>query len=220
MRIAISKPANIRIEADAVSPNTFLRLVGIDQTPVAVMSEAMMGNRLEVALVLDNTGSMKGTARRRRCARPFGSSSTASWPSRPTSRWQWCRSRNMSMSVSKTATPRGSRWVPFKPLKPGPVASGRGSLPLDESDRRPQAPYPILHNKPRCQPITFCPGPLTPLTADKSVVMSAANAMVMNGNTYIPAGLMWGWNVLTPEPPFTEARASGVRKAMVLMTDG
>ena len=31
---------------------------------------------------------------------------------------------------------------------------------------------------------------------------------------------MWGWNVLTPGPPFTEARASGVRKAMVLMTDG
>ena len=38
VRVIINKPANIRIEADAVSPNTFLRLVGIDQTPVAVVA--------------------------------------------------------------------------------------------------------------------------------------------------------------------------------------
>jgi hypothetical protein len=44
-------------------------------------------------------------------------------------------------------------------------------------------------------------------------------------NTYIPAGLVWGLNVLSPTAPFTEAKAydagnKNPRKVIVLMTDG
>src|SRR5262249_54380303 len=60
VRISFVKPATIRVEAEAVSQNALLSLVGIDRTPVAVASEAVRASPLEVALVLDNTGSMKG----------------------------------------------------------------------------------------------------------------------------------------------------------------
>ncbi len=220
VRVTISKPANIRIEADAVSPNTFLRLVGIDQTPVAVISEAVMGNGLEVALVLDNTGSMKKDGKEpalRQAVRELVDSVMAEQADVKVAVVPFSQYVNVGVEN------RNAPWLKVGTIQASETWTGcvrSRPLPLDESDRRPQTPYPILAQQASLPANYFCPGPLTPLTADKSVVMSAANAMVMNGNTYIPAGLMWGWNVLTPEPPFTQARASGVRKAMVLMTDG
>ncbi|MFO1133004.1 MAG: pilus assembly protein [Hyphomicrobiales bacterium] len=47
-----------------------------------------------------------------------------------------------------------------------------------------------------------------------------------SGETYIPGGLLWGWNMLDPEEPLTGARTAsdlesrGGEKVMVLMTDG
>ena len=44
--------------------------------------------------------------------------------------------------------------------------------------------------------------------------------------TFIPGGLLWGWNMLTPEQPLDKAvdkataQQLGLRKVLVLMTDG
>lgn len=76
-----------------------------------------------------------------------------------------------------------------------------------------------------------CLTPITPLTQTKATVTSAINALIVNigsgykPETYIPAGLMWGINVLSPTEPMVEAAPYGVnntrpRKIMVLMTDG
>src|SRR5262245_14935788 len=60
MRVTSPRPGTIRVDAKATSQNSFLKLVGIAVTPVAVASEAVLATTLEVALVLDNTGSMAG----------------------------------------------------------------------------------------------------------------------------------------------------------------
>ena len=48
--------------------------------------------------------------------------------------------------------------------------------------------------------------------------------MSTTGNTYIPAGLMWGWATLSKNAPYDQAEdainGQKVRKIMVLMTDG
>ncbi len=65
--------------------------------------------------------------------------------------------------------------------------------------------------------------PITPLTANRTTVDNAINAMQPNGNTNIQEGLMWGWRVLSPNAPFTEGKsytAPNNRKIVVLMTDG
>ncbi len=52
----------IRVDADAKMDTTFLRVVGYDQIAMEVFSEIGVSNsKLEVALVLDNTGSMSGS---------------------------------------------------------------------------------------------------------------------------------------------------------------
>ena len=75
-----------------------------------------------------------------------------------------------------------------------------------------------------------CLNPIVPLTSDKSVITTAINGLVINiggykPETYIPAGLVWGVNAITPSAPFTEGAAfdpknKQPRKAIVLMTDG
>ncbi len=79
-------------------------------------------------------------------------------------------------------------------------------------------PYPALMN-------ATCANAIVPLTDNKTVVKAAINALAASGETYIPAGLMWGWNVLSPAAPFTEgapydSNNRKPRKALVLMTDG
>jgi len=75
-----------------------------------------------------------------------------------------------------------------------------------------------------------CLNPIVPLTSDKSALTSAIDGLVINiggykPSTYIPAGLIWGVNVLSPTAPFSEGKTYDTtnkmpRKALVLMTDG
>jgi hypothetical protein len=61
------------------------------------------------------------------------------------------------------------------------------------------------------------------LTDTRSTVISAIDALAANGNTVIPAGLLWGWRVLSSTAPFTEGADYTDEKwvkAMVLLTDG
>ncbi len=75
-----------------------------------------------------------------------------------------------------------------------------------------------------------CLNPIVPLTNESATVASGINGLVVNigsyqPETYIPAGLVWGVNVLSPPAPFSEGATYDSnnkmpRKAIVLMTDG
>lgn len=54
-----------------------------------------------------------------------------------------------------------------------------------------------------------CPTPITPLTNDKAVIDAAIAAMRAwsRGGTFSDIGMAWGLRVLSPEPPFTEGLA-------------
>jgi len=68
--------------------------------------------------------------------------------------------------------------------------------------------------------------PLTTLKDHKEELIEKINSLRANGFTYIPAGLIWGWRVLSHKEPFSqgasdeEVRSRGVRKIIILMTDG
>ncbi len=71
-----------------------------------------------------------------------------------------------------------------------------------------------------------CSKPVTALTKTQSDIIAGIDAMNASGSTYIPAGLAWGWRVLSHEKPFSEGKRykqmkdEGGIKAVVLMTDG
>ncbi len=71
-----------------------------------------------------------------------------------------------------------------------------------------------------------CPQPMLALTSTKSSVTTRIDAMTARGNTYIPGGLVWGRRILSGKEPFPEGRTyeeinteKGV-KALILLTDG
>lgn len=68
-----------------------------------------------------------------------------------------------------------------------------------------------------------CGTPLQELTDNRSSIKNAIRALNPNGETYIPAGLIWGWRTLSAQEPFlagTSSASAPVRKYIVLMTDG
>jgi hypothetical protein len=65
--------------------------------------------------------------------------------------------------------------------------------------------------------------PITALTSNKQTVLNAINALTLWGETYIPAGLLWGLNVVSSREPFSEGAPEedgSIPKIIVLMTDG
>jgi Flp pilus assembly protein TadG len=77
------------------------------------------------------------------------------------------------------------------------------------SDRGPE------HNCP--------PKAITSLNNTKSTITTAIDGLVAKGNTVIPAGLLWGWRVVSPTEPFSEGGSytdDKIVKAIVLLTDG
>ncbi|MDE2385409.1 MAG: VWA domain-containing protein [Alphaproteobacteria bacterium] len=96
---------------------------------------------------------------------------------------------------------------------------GSRNSPLDLGVGSPGTVYPGIMD-------TSCTSPLTPLTDQVSTVQAAIAAMTPVGETYIPSGVLWGWNLLDNNEPFTEAKTNGQMNAihgskyMVIMTDG
>ncbi len=113
---------------------------------------------------------------------------------------------------------------------------GSRSHPLNVLDESYTTPVPgvmnYAHYSPSGEWVTqnYCPNtpilPLTSLKTDKQKIVQAIDNLTANGSTYIPAGLMWGWRVLSSAKPFTEGadeqdiKRWNVRKVIVLMTDG
>jgi Flp pilus assembly protein TadG len=69
---------------------------------------------------------------------------------------------------------------------------------------------------------TWCATPVQPLTMDVSSVRATVNGLTTYGDTYLPAGLVWGWRLLSAGEPFAVALNGGqpTKKFMILVTDG
>lgn len=68
-----------------------------------------------------------------------------------------------------------------------------------------------------------CQNTLQPLTEDLLAVTTALLSINTNENTYMPAGLVWGWRTLSRSVPLVEADTPDYderRRAMVLVSDG
>ncbi|MGI9382040.1 MAG: pilus assembly protein TadG-related protein [Methyloligellaceae bacterium] len=64
---------------------------------------------------------------------------------------------------------------------------------------------------------------VTAMTNVKADLITAIDAMVSTGYTVIPAGLAWGWRLISPSEPFIEGAEyddEDTVKAIILLTDG
>ena len=81
-------------------------------------------------------------------------------------------------------------------------------------------------------PNLLCPQQVTPMTNNKTTILNAISAMTAQGDTVIPQGMQWGWNMLSPRwqgywggtmnangLPLAYHTAN-MNKVLVMLTDG
>jgi Flp pilus assembly protein TadG len=257
---------------------SLMYLVGIDKTGFDVGSEVNIGgDGLEVALVLDNTGSMNQAGRlpalktaakdlvstlfsleekgayvrvgivpfaeyvnvglKNRGASwldvpPDGSKTTNKcWKEYPDKKTSNCRMENVPSNSDGVVTYSQKKVCDVNWGAPKKVCAdvteyqtwhgcvGSRNNPLDQEIGTLSTRYPGLMNQ-------MCTAEIVDLTNDKSVLNGAIDKLKATGSTYIPAGLMWGWNMVDENQPLGGAKTAadiakmGGNKSIVLMTDG
>ena len=67
-----------------------------------------------------------------------------------------------------------------------------------------------------------CADPVLELTQDLDAVKTKIQGLSASNETYIPAGLAWGWRLLESDEPYGDLtkKEDRLQRAMVLMTDG
>ncbi len=61
-----------------------------------------------------------------------------------------------------------------------------------------------------------------PVTGDWAALEATVDAMTPSGMTNVTIGMMWGWHALTPSEPFTQGQVvrPDIEKVIILLTDG
>jgi Putative Flp pilus-assembly TadE/G-like len=198
------KKQSVIVSVKGTLKTSLMTLAGVQNMDIGTTAEVGIGsNALEVALVLDNTGSMGG----QKLADlklaigivPF-SEYVNIGVTTPTHGW-----------LENFTYPAGSVWQGCVGSRPSPQDE---SIALGKLDKYTPVGVPN------------CVIPMLRLTSDRSAIENKISEMAAQGNTYIPVGLLWGWNMLTEAHPLDDAMSAsemkklGGRKAIVLMTDG
>jgi uncharacterized protein YegL len=209
-----SEIRSVCVNGEAEVPLLLLDVLGMADPTVKAAACAGFNN-LEIALVIDNSGSMSGT--------PIQ------------------KVREASEELADLIMPDGSRaatrmgLVPFRgKVHVGSSVDGLadgcrnadGSLNTgiheDFMDEYYALPY-YLRSRITLDTCSGIPR-IQPLTESKSEILAAIATQTATGSasgTVISEGVRWGANVLTPEAPYTEGGdPDDWRKVLILLTDG
>jgi uncharacterized protein YegL len=209
-----SEVRSVCVNAEADVPLLLLDSLGLSD-PTVQASACAGFNNLEIALVIDNSGSMKGT---------------------PIS-----KVREASEDLADLVMPDGSRaatrmgLVPFR----GKVHVGSNVDGLADGCRNADGSrntgihedfmdeyYALPYYLRSRITLDTCSGipTIQPLTESKSEILGAIATQTATGSasgTVISEGVKWGAAILTPEAPYTEGGdPDDWRKVLILLTDG
>jgi Flp pilus assembly protein TadG len=225
---------NLTIAVSGKVGATFTRVMGHQQILISTTGEVTWGvKKLELALALDNTGSMaqsgKLTALKtaaknlldtlKKAAKTPGDVKVAIIPFDTTVKIGTAYKDQpwFDVSCSALGSPSGCSSSNWKPYWEGCVRDR--TQPYDVQDTPPST-----SNSATLYPIYDC-GSLTtamPLTYDWTALNNKIDAMTAAGNTDVTIGLVWAWHALTSSAPFTEAAAPAPDrdKVIIILTDG
>lgn len=197
---------------------------------------------IEIALVLDNTGSMASDS--------LGNSPTGSPPSLPAgvkSKMEELKdvSHDFVGRLIAAASGRSTikiALVPFdnhvnvgkdsamKPWQDDPLVVGHSSWGGCIGARPPGFEVTVSSTTTKFPLInpTTCPPPVTKLGSTETQLTNGINAMTPSGGeTYVGEGVMWGWRMVDGSAPFTGAKAFNSlpattihKKFLIVLTDG
>lgn len=208
------------VKVEGKMKTSFMKLAGIKTVKINAISAVGLGIQgMEVALVLDNTGSMAGSklSSLKVAAKQFVSileSSKADYADLKFGLVPFSKYVNVGLGNASASWIKG----PSKPASWNGCVGSQAS-PKDVNVGASGGKFPAIDGG-------VCPTPIVPLTTNTMSINANIDAMVAVGNTYVAGGVLWGWNVLDSSQPFTEGKtpaqlkAISGRKVMVVMTDG
>ncbi len=228
----------LEISTTGKVPTMFMNIFGQTNMNLSVNSEVRWGiKKLELALALDNTGSMSSSGKMsnlktaahsllttlKKAAKTDGDVKVAIIPFDTTVRIGTSYKDQPWFDVDSAMDCNG--WLPgtgcdasnWKTYWKGCVRD-RG-YPNDAQDTPPT----VGDNK-TLYPVDDC-GSLAvalPLTSDWVALNNKVDEMSPNGNTNVTIGLAWAWHALTAGEPYTEAKApaANLDKVVIILTDG
>jgi Flp pilus assembly protein TadG len=225
---------NFKLDVAATGkvPTTFTKVFGQQNLNVNVNSEVLWGvKKLEVALALDNTGSMASSGKMtnlksaahtlldtlKKAAKQDGDVKVAIIP--------------FDTTVNIGTSYKNQPWFDYGSLNCGSnnCTSGNWKNYWEGCVRDRTYSYDTQVDAPTVNsnakfPAYDC-GSLTqamPLSFDWNALNNKIDAMQANGNTNVTIGMVWAWQALTPGDPFTGAAvpAPDLDKVIILLTDG
>ncbi|MGE0524129.1 MAG: VWA domain-containing protein [Variibacter sp.] len=219
----------LKLAAAGSLETTFTRILGIDSVDIASTSEVTWWDRkLEVALVLDNTGSMASNSKMTELKKATHNllNTLKGAAKKPDDVKVAIVPFNtvVNLGTSYASKP----WFDWTANAVDPAAWGGcvqdRAQPEDTKDTGPAAGrLETLFPASACN--IGSSGLLTsivPLTTDWTALHDKVDAMTPDGTTNITIGLEWGWHALTANAPLDQAAAPSpaLDKIVILMTDG
>ncbi len=226
----LPQSGGVSIDVSAQIDTTLMAIAGINSFEVKAQSEAVYStNKIELALVLDNTGSMGGSGKIQTLRDASDGLIDLLIPDNAAKENVKIGIVPFDIGVNVGVENGTAPWMhnPNKGSKYNQKnqkwkgCAGPRFAPHDIKDTNPLGQRKI---PPIYADLTSCNlSPILPLTSDKTKLHNKVSDMQAVGWTYIPEGLGWGWRVLSPKKPFQEGVAYSNKdwqKILVLMTDG
>ncbi|MBI4276072.1 MAG: VWA domain-containing protein [Rhizobiales bacterium] len=219
---------SLNVSGSGKLKTTFVNLLGMTEITIGAKSEVLWGmKRLELALALDNTGSMAWNGKivelkkavtslldtLKKAAKKPDDIKVALVPFDTTVRLD---------QDYKSPAP----WVSFDNFGKN-KDTWIGCVEDRDQSNDVLDTTPVVGTSATLYPAVPCSNngalvKMLPLTNDWDALKIRVNQMNPNGNTNVTIGLVWGWHALTANLPFTEASPPkpDLDKVIILLTDG
>ena len=240
---------NIKLIASATVNTTFWRLIGQDQVNISASGEIVWGiKKLNLALALDNTGSMasnnKMTALKeaahnllntlQKAEKTPGDVKVSIVPfavdvnvgtghvNAPWIHWEDWDAKNGTCSKS-SYTNKSSCTNNDGTCTPKNHSLWNGCV-MDRDQNNDVSATPTGDGGAvnyRAHQASACPVAMMPLSTDWTALNAKIDAMVPTGNTNVTIGMQMAWQTLTASAPFNAPAVSpDTDKVIILLTDG
>ena len=220
------------IVASASFPALFGGVLGIGTLDVSARAAVALGaNRLEIALVLDNTGSMAALSKMSVLKQAATSLVDTVMQAKAQGNEVFISVVPFNTQVKTATSNNTAAWLRFTMLDPDPkmnasAATWDGCIadrdkPLNTATTLPTGASATNYPAVNCQYGGL--SEILPLSTDANQIKTVINSMNPTGNTNTVIGLNWGVNTLTPLAPLsntTQVVGRRVIKSIVFLTDG
>ncbi len=241
----------IKIAANANVPTTIARVLGTQYMPVGSNAQSTWGtNTIELALALDNTGSMDSSGKMTALKTasksllkimkdaaldadqikisivPFNTQVrlARSWKDAEWIRYGMTRDvncRNVTVNGKKTQVCDTETMTKATWATTAQGCIADRDMDYDTKDAGSYSASAQQYPAYWCGQSTLAE--VMPLSSDWTALEQRIDSMTPVGNTNVTIGAVWGWATLTPDAPFTEAKPATeprLKKYMILLTDG